>query len=56
MRNLVLIFSIMSLFNVTGKVHVEAAEYWWCKSCGLAYPASQKVCLNKDCVLFRKPK
>jgi len=32
----------------------DSAEMWWCSSCGLAYPASQKVCLNKDCSLFRK--
>jgi hypothetical protein len=34
----------------------EAADMWWCPKCGLCYPASQKVCLNKDCPLFRKHK
>jgi len=34
----------------------NSAEYWWCRSCGLAYPLSQKFCLNKDCSLYRKPK
>lgn len=33
---------------------LASAEHWWCKGCGLAYPASQKVCLNKDCPLYRK--
>lgn len=35
---------------------LDAVEYWWCSQCGLAYPTSQKCCLNKDCPLFKKPK
>ncbi|NGX37943.1 MAG: hypothetical protein K1000chlam2_01111 [Chlamydiae bacterium] len=36
--------------------HFNSAEMWWCKSCDLAYPASQKTCLNKNCPMFRKPR
>lgn len=34
----------------------NSEEMWWCQSCGLAYPVSQKWCLNKDCSLFKQKK
>lgn len=46
---LAFLFSPMALSE-----RADSADMWWCSSCGLAYPASQKVCLNKDCPLFRK--
>lgn len=35
---------------------ISSAEMWWCSGCGLAYPSTQKFCLNKDCPLYRKAK
>ncbi|NGX39959.1 MAG: hypothetical protein KR126chlam1_01299 [Chlamydiae bacterium] len=32
----------------------DSAEHWSCSSCGYIYPVSHKVCLNKDCPLFRQ--
>lgn len=34
----------------------EGVEHWWCKGCGLAYPASTKTCLNKDCPYYKQPR
>ncbi|MBS0629994.1 MAG: hypothetical protein JSS30_07230 [Verrucomicrobia bacterium] len=50
-----LLILVAFLFSpVVAYEHVPSADMWWCSGCGLAYPASQKVCLNKDCPLFRK--
>jgi|GEM_PF-7008020 len=58
MRNFFLLLSIVlaPIFASSLEAMSHSVEMWWCSSCGLAYPASQKFCLNKDCPLFRKAK
>ncbi len=51
---IVIMFGFSPVFATSFSKLVQEAEMWWCSECGLSYPASQKVCLNKDCPLFRK--
>ena len=53
---LFLSFILVPIFASPMAPYSDSAEMWWCASCGLAYPASHKFCLNKDCPLFRKPR
>lgn len=54
-----LIIAILSLIlhneeaSAINRTQDEAA-LWWCRECQLAYPMTTKVCLNKNCVLYRK--
>lgn len=51
-----LIGMIAPLFAGSMTEIVDSVEHWWCSACGLAYPTTQKVCLNKDCPMFKKPR
>lgn len=56
MNRLLTIFAFLfsPVLTFSSSEFIDSAEMWWCASCSLAYPASQKTCLNKDCPLFRK--
>ncbi len=53
---LLIAFVSTPVFAGPAQPRVNSAEMWWCSACGLAYPASQKFCLNKDCPKFRQRK
>ncbi|NGX27764.1 MAG: hypothetical protein K940chlam6_01702 [Chlamydiae bacterium] len=58
MKRILLLISFLfaPIFAGPAEPKADSEEMWWCASCGLAYPASHKFCLNKDCPLFRKKK